>query len=68
MYYVGGSLCVDFDNGFYAFNLDGRGFCVLDGEETKFEIPNDILPIIQKTYLDSKGETDYYKEKVKVSA
>ena len=58
-YYIGGSLCVDLPTGGVALNLDGTGFSFKGG----------LLYILEKVrivYVDTKGETDYYKsEKIK---
>lgn len=71
MYYAGGTLCLDilFWKGteqtrvveVFLLNLNGHGNSTLNGD---FTLSPENLQAIRKIYLESKGETDHYRESV----
>jgi hypothetical protein len=61
MYYAGGTLCIDFSSGLLCLNLNGQGFSVLDGKEEPLTQPSEILKLVRAMYVETKGETEYYK-------
>lgn len=67
-YFVGGTLCVDFDRGGIGMNLDGKGFVF--GGRNQFRrnstvyLPEYITDMVRKVYLRIKGETKHYREQV----
>jgi len=63
LYYMGGTLSVTLDEKrFVALNLDGNGF---DQDDNKLKQPSEIKSMIRKIYVETKGKTEYYKEKTK---
>jgi len=68
IYFIGGTLCVDFAKGGVAMNLDGKGFVY--GGSDKFRrnsqvyLPEYITDMVRKLYLRINGETEHYREKV----
>lgn len=68
MYYVGGTLCIDFpEGGLIGLNLAGTWFVSVPGGRANGpgswpgdEMPPDILELVKKTYLKEKGETAHY--------
>jgi hypothetical protein len=68
IYFVGGSLCVDFAQGGIAMNLDGKGFVY--GGSDKFRknsqvyLPEYITEMVRKIYLRIEGETAHYRKEV----
>lgn len=69
MYYIGGTLCLDilFWKGtedtkvmeIFLLNLDGRGNSTIYGD---FKMTPENIESVKKIYLDSKGETSYYRK------
>lgn len=70
MYYAGGTLVIDWKKPGtgIALNLDGTGFVFghIDDSKhsTKVIQPDYILKMVQETYLETKGETEHFKESV----
>jgi hypothetical protein len=64
MYYAGGTLCIDFSSGLLCLNLNGQGFSVLDGKEERLTLSSEILKLVRTLYVETKGETEYYKRTV----
>ena len=60
-YYVGGTLCIDFDSGaFVGLNLDGTGFT----RGGKLYIPDHIKEKVINVHREIRGETEYFKTQV----
>jgi len=62
LYFIGGTLSVTLDDKrFVALNLDGGGF---DQDDKRLVQPSFILNMTRTTYLETKGETEHYKEEI----
>jgi len=62
MYYVGGTLSISLDSKrFVALNLDGEGF---DQDDNILQQPEFIKKIVRDIYVETKGETQYYKDEI----
>jgi len=69
IYFAGGTLVMDTDNGIICFNLDGKGFISHTQEFSYFKngtiyLPDHILELVRKIYLDVKGSTEHYTTEV----
>lgn len=65
LYFAGGTLMMDINNGLIAFNLDGKGFICHTPELSHFKngtlyMPDHITDLVRKIYLDTKGQTEHY--------
>jgi hypothetical protein len=67
MYFVGGTLCLDWSKGGIGLNLDGKGFVFGTSPLIKNDRvyqPQHILTLVRECYLETKGQTDYFKRVV----
>lgn len=67
MYYVGGTLCLDWDKGGIGLNLDGKGFVFGTSHLVKNDRvyqPQHILDLVRQFYLEIKGPTEHYNRVV----
>lgn len=73
LYFIGGSLCIDLDVStdrltmmdVYTLHLDGKGYNFVSGDE--FKMTEAGTAFVRELYLKTKGETDYYRDKVNPS-
>jgi hypothetical protein len=72
LYYAGGTLCIDFEKGGVAMNLNGKGF--IYGGRDKFRqnsqvyLPSYITDMVRKIYLRVNGETEHFRREVSAYA
>ncbi len=61
-YYVGGTLCIDHNGRTYLFNLNETVNDTSSGITYLLSIKS--IKLLFNLYLEVKGETEYYKEKI----
>ena len=66
IYFVGGTLCVDYAKSKgIGINLDGRGFVFNASlKNGRVYVPKHVVAIVRDIYLQTKGKTNHFKEKV----
>lgn len=73
IYYMGGTLVVDFERGgCVGMNLNGKGFVCPSKPFEFFKndivyLPESIKSLVQSIYLEIKGKTDHFKEQVELA-
>lgn len=59
-YYIGGTLCIDFDaNLCVGLNLDGHGFAINNGKELALKLPRKLALKVREIYREVKGREPF---------
>ena len=64
-YYAGGTLCIDHNDRVYFFNLNETVYDTKTEETNLLSI--NAVKLLFNLYLNTKGKTEYYKEKLSES-